>query len=102
MIILYVLEHCPYCNRALELLASNKIKYSSIIVKNTEEDKNFYKKQNKMTSFPQIFMKLDGDNYMKVGGCDDLQEIFEYCSSIKSANVSIDSIYGMYKLLYKK
>ena len=55
-----------------------------------------------MSSFPQIFMKLDGDNYMKIGGCDDLQENLEYCSSIKSANVSIDSIYGMYKLLYKK
>ncbi len=102
MIILYVLENCPYCNRALQLLSSNKIKYSSIIVKNTDEEKNFYKKQNKMSSFPQIFMQINDDNYMKIGGCDDLQEILEYCVSIKSANVSVDSIYNMYKLLYKK
>lgn len=102
MIILYVLEHCPYCNRAFQILNDNNIKHKSIIVKNTEEEKNFYKKQNKMSSFPQIFMQLDGDNYMKIGGCDDLQEIMEYCKSIKSANVSVDSIYGMYKLIYKK
>lgn len=102
MIILYILETCPYCKSALEILKQNKIKYKSIIVENTTEAKDYYKKQNGMNTFPQIFMQVDKDNYMKIGGFDDLVQILEHCSNIKKSNISIDSIYYMYKTLYKK
>jgi len=102
MIILYVLQTCPYCNSALQLLKDNKIKHKAIIVENTEEKKNYYKKQNKMDTFPQIFMKIDNNNYMKVGGYSDLTEILEHCERIKESSVSLDSIYYMYKNMFGK
>jgi glutaredoxin 3 len=102
MIVLYILEGCPYCNRALQILKENNLKYKSIVVENTEEKKNYYKKQNKMNTFPQIFIKLRGDDFMKIGGCDNLIETLDYCKSIKSADVSIEVIYNMYYSLYKK
>ena len=102
MIILYVLQTCPYCNNALQLLKDNKIKHKAIIVENTQEHKNYYKKQNKMDTFPQIFMQIDNDNYMKVGGYSDLTEILEQCERIKESSVSLDSIYYMYKNMFGK
>lgn len=102
MIILYVLKTCPYCINSLKILKENNIKFKEIIVENTEEAKNFYKKQNGMNSFPQIFMKIDKDNYMKIGGNDNLIEVLKQCNSIKESSVSLDSIYCMYKSLYKK
>ena len=102
MIILYVLETCPYCNNALQLLKENKIKHKSIIVKNTEEDKNFYKKQNGMNTFPQIFVQVNKDDFMKIGGYSDLIEVFDQCNNIKNSSSSIDSIYHTYKNIYRK
>ena len=97
MIVLYVLQTCPYCNNALQLLKDNNIKHKAIIVPNNEEKKSFYKKQNGMNTFPQIFLKIDKDSYMKIGGNSDLIELLEQCKTIKNSNISIDAIYHMYK-----
>ena len=43
MIVIYVLEICPYCNNALSILDENKIKYNKIIVENTEKEKTYYR-----------------------------------------------------------
>lgn len=102
MIILYILEQCPYCANSVALLKKNNIKHKTIIVENTTEMKNFYKKQNGMDTFPQIFIQIDKDNFMKIGGNDNLIEILENCNKIKESNVSIDSIYYMYQNLYSK
>jgi glutaredoxin 3 len=102
MIVLYILETCPYCRNALSLLDSYKIKYKKIIVENTEEAKNYYKKQSKMNTFPQIFIKADKDNYTKIGGYDDLSELINYCKNLKNDNLSLDIVNKMYKLMYKK
>jgi glutaredoxin len=96
MIILYVLETCPYCQNAIQELKNNKIKYKTIIVNNTEEDKNYYKKQNKMNTFPQIFMQVKKEEYMKLGGHDDLLEIIKISKQIKNSNISMNAIYYFY------
>jgi len=96
MIILYVLETCPYCQNAIQELKNNKIKHKTIIVNNTEEDKSYYKKQNKMNTFPQIFMQLKKEEYMKLGGHDDLLEIINICKNIKKSNISMNAIYYFY------
>ena len=101
MIILYVLKDCPYCNNALRILKDNKIEFNSIYPENIEQ-KELFKKQNKMNTFPQIFLKLDKDNYMKIGGCDNLIELINICNNIKNSNTSLDSIYYMYQLLNSK
>lgn len=100
MIVIYVLPGCPYCENSLKLLKNNNIKHKSIVVK-TEEDKEKYKKLNKMNTFPQIFINIDGDNFFKIGGNDDFVETFEIVKTINNSNVSLDSVYYLYKLLYK-
>lgn len=101
MIVLYVLESCPYCRSALQLLKENNLKHKSIVVENNE-DKELYKKQNRMDTFPQVFLQVEKDSYMKLGGYDNLSEIVSICKSIKNTDVSMDSIYYMYKTLYDK
>lgn len=100
MFVLYVLEYCPYCRNSLKIMADRGLKHQAIIV--TDDKKEFYKKQNKMTTFPQIFMKFDTDAYIKVGGNSDLEEIIQCCDNIAEASVSINAIYYMYQLLYSK
>ena len=102
MIILYVLESCPYCNHSLQLLKDYKVKHKAIIVENTPESKEYYKKQNGMNTFPQIFMKMDKDNFMKIGGNSDLVELIEKCTYIKNSNVSLDALYYMYQNLFSR
>jgi glutaredoxin len=100
MIVLYVLEGCPYCINSLRLLKEYKIKHKSIVVHPSE--KEFYKKQNKMNTFPQIFIMIDKDNFMKVGGNSDLEEVIRLSKDINESNTSIDIVYNMYKNMYKK
>jgi glutaredoxin 3 len=102
MFILYVLESCPYCKRALDILKEKKLKHKAIIVENTYEMKEYYKKQNGMSTFPQIFMQVDKDSFMKVGGSDNLMEMIDQCKNLKESSVPLDSIYYMYQYLYKK
>ena len=102
MIILYVLENCPYCNNALSLLKSHKIKHTKIVVENKEEIKNKYKKQNKMSTFPQIFLQINKDKIMKIGGYTDLEELMGICENIKKSNHKIDVVCNMYKDGFKK
>jgi len=100
MIVLYVLDGCPYCNNSLKLLKEYKIKHKAIVVKQSE--KEYYKKQNKMNTFPQIFAMIDKDNIIKIGGNSDLEEAMGLTESIHKSNVSIDAVYGLYKNIYKK
>lgn len=102
MIILYVLEDCPYCNRALSILDEYKLKYTKIIVENNETSKKIYKKQNKMRTFPQIFMQIEEDKFVKIGGCSELEESIDSCQLIKSSNIAVDIIYKMYYNLFSK
>lgn len=101
MFILYVLEDCPFCNNALQVLKENKIKHKAIIIENTAEQKAFYKKQSKMDTFPQIFLKTSNNELLKIGGNDDLIEALRICDLIKSSSLSIDTIYNVYKHVYK-
>ena len=55
-----------------------------------------------MNTFPQIFMMIDKDNIVKIGGNSDLEEIIGIIQSIHKSNFSIDTVYNMYKNIYKK
>ena len=99
-IVLYVLKGCPYCNNALMLLKENNIKYKAILVE--DKDKEKYKKINKMNTFPQIFINVDGNNYFKLGGNDDLVETMQIVKTIINSNVSLDAVYYLHKIMVKK
>ena len=99
-IILYILKGCPYCDNALTLLKQNNIKHKAIIVEGKDIEK--YKKINKMNTYPQIFINVNGDNYFKIGGNDDLVETMEIVKTIMNSNVSLDAVYYLHKLMNKK
>lgn len=99
-IILYVLKGCPYCDNALMLLKQNNIKHKAIVVEGKDIEK--YKKINKMNTYPQIFININGDNYFKIGGNDDLVETMEIVKTIMNSNVSLDAVYYLHKLMNKK
>jgi glutaredoxin len=100
MIVLYVLEGCPYCNNSLRLLKEYKIKHKSIVVQ--QNQKEYYKKQNKMNTFPQIFSIIDKDTIVKIGGNSDLEEALVISQNIHKSNVTVDAVYSLYKNMYKK
>lgn len=101
MFILYVLKSCPYCNNAIQMLHDNKYKYKTIVVNNDEEEKKIYKKINDMKTFPQIFLQVNNDSFIKIGGYNDLIETINQCNNIKESNTSIESIYYTYKNIFK-
>ena len=96
MIILYVLEESPYCNKALKELTKYKIKYKSIIVENTQEAKTHYKKQSGMLTFPQIFIEKNDGSYLKIGGYDDLSLLI---SNSKDMYPSLKLVVIFFKIL---
>jgi glutaredoxin len=100
MIVLYVLEGCPYCINSINMLNEYNIKYKAIIVQPSEKD--YYKKLNKMNTFPQIFMKANKDKFIKIGGNNDLVNLTNQCMEIKNSYIPIDTIYNMYYNMYKK
>jgi glutaredoxin len=100
MIILYVLVGCPYCNKALNTLNQYNIKYRAITV--PAEQKENIKKQNRMNTFPQIFLQINSNNYIKIGGSIELDESINQCNMIKNSDASIDSIYYMYQNMFSK
>jgi glutaredoxin len=87
---------------ALSTLKKNHIKHKTIIVENTEKSKSYYKKQNEMNTFPQIFLQVNKDEFIKIGGNDNLQELLLLCKNIKDSNSSVDTVYHTYKTIYKK
>ena len=86
MFLLYVLPHCPYCNNALALLDKHTIPYKKVIVE-TNEEKEKYKKKNKMNTFPQIFFKKQ-----KIGGFDKLKELIETFDILKKKDISMEAL----------
>lgn len=92
MIYINVLEGCPYCERALYLLETYKLKYNKTIVK--PEDKTKFKTKFKINSFPQIYL-----NKTKLGGCSDLENYINTINEIKSNNLNIQILYKLFKEL---
>jgi len=66
---MYVIEGCPFCNAARELVKKHKIPTDLKIV--APRDKAATKKSNGMNTFPQIFLHKDGRK-STIGGYQDL------------------------------
>lgn len=65
---IYTQPHCPYCARALQLLASKKAEFREIDApQGSSERKQARERSGGRTSVPQIFV---GGQH--IGGCDDL------------------------------
>ncbi len=97
MIVLYVLEGCPFCEKAMKMMNENKIKFEKIIVPNKDDIKTIYKKKMNMKSFPMIFIEVSDNKYSKIGGCSDLELYLEKCKELSKSELKIDNIYAVYK-----
>jgi glutaredoxin len=64
--VIYALEGCPFSKAALKLLNDHKLPYRLIKVDASTKDQ--VKRQNGLTTFPQI--------YYEIGGYSDLQNMF--------------------------
>ena len=67
---IYSLIGCPYSMKSESLLKL----YKPNIHKVSQEEKDKYKQQNKMDTFPQIFL-LNDQNKIKIGGYSDVKEL---------------------------
>ena len=99
MLTLYVLEGCPFCEKAMKMMTENKIKYEKIIVPNKDDIKNIYKKKMNMKSFPMIFIEVGDNTYSKIGGCSDLELYLEKCTELSRTELKMDNIYALYKAI---
>ena len=95
MLIVNVLESCPFCQKTIEILNNYNLKYKLNIVQNNE--KTFYKKKYNMDTFPQIF--IDSNKLIKVGGYNDLINILNILSNMKENKINIESLFYFYKTL---
>ena len=66
----YVSGWCPYCQRAMELLAQKNVKFSEINVEDDEKLREEMIARSNRRTVPQIFI---GGKH--VGGCDDLFDL---------------------------
>jgi len=67
---IYSLIGCPYSMKSENLLKL----YKPIIHKVSQEEKQKYKQQNSMETFPQIFL-LNGNEKTKIGGYSEVKEL---------------------------
>lgn len=102
MFVLYVLDGCPYCERAIQMLKQEKCKYKTVVVPREEATKNIYKKKFEMNSFPMIFVENEKNHYLKVGGSTDLEEYFIKAKEFQQSNLAMDIFYSIYKNLFSK
>ncbi|MCB9025362.1 MAG: glutaredoxin 3 [Bdellovibrionaceae bacterium] len=66
-IVVYVKNHCPYCNRAKALLEHKELKFETINLEGKEEEYVKLKKKTGMMTVPQIFI---GETF--IGGYTEL------------------------------
>lgn len=100
MIIIYVLEGCPFCSKAIQMLNNHKIKYEKIVVPNKDDIKTVYKKKMNMKSFPMIFIEVGQNTFSKIGGSSDLELYLQKCVELSTSELKIDNIYALYKAIY--
>lgn len=65
---IYVKDHCPYCDRAIDLLQSKHLPFIVIDLQDhPERIPEMIQRSSNRRSVPQIFI-----NNQHIGGCDDL------------------------------
>jgi glutaredoxin len=91
MFLLFVLEGCPYCKRAIELLKLHKAKYQIVVVPQDQKIKDQYKKDTGMKTFPMVFVSMDckeNEHYLKIGGSTDLDKYFQKIDEMRMEGMS--------------
>ena len=70
----YVLIGCPHSEATKNTLENSKIHHDIIMVNYDEKDN--YKQQNNMNTFPQVFLNCSSEK-IKIGGNSEFQELLK-------------------------
>jgi len=97
MFTIYTIIGCPYCENTILLLKKHKLKFKNIIAK-TDKQKEKYKNNHDMYTFPQVFYKI-GKKNIKIGGYADTLEFVELCAYLKTTPFDINAIFNLTKKL---
>lgn len=84
----YVIEGCPFCARALNLLTINDLKTKIHVVEPNQKEK--IKKKHHMNTFPQIFYV--NEKRIAIGGCVELEALLDVAIKIKEHKLDIKII----------
>ena len=71
--VIFSIDNCPFSSRAKKLMKESNFKHTVVTVPKSQ--KEFYKKAHQMNTFPQIFYHTKGGAIIKVGGCDELDNL---------------------------
>jgi len=92
------LEDCFYCEAAINLLNSFKIKYKYLKVNRNEKEKF---KTAEINTFPQVYLKKN-NNTLLLGGYSNLKEFIDTFINQKYDKKEILKFQNKYKLWDKK
>lgn len=92
------LKDCFYCEAAINLLNSFKIKYKHLKVNRNEKEKF---KTPEINTFPQVYLKKN-NNTLLLGGYDNLKEFIDKFINQKYNEKEILQFHNKYKLWNKK
>lgn len=88
---MYGLKHCPFCIKAQQMLEMHNTPHKTVWVADNEKEK--YKKLNKMSTFPQLFYKpLRSKKRVKLGGSDDLEKLYLVARVINQQDLDMRAI----------
>lgn len=82
MLYIYSLFGCPFSSAAEDLVRDIRLPHKIIKV-NTQREKDKYKKQHQMDTFPQIFFKNSRGQLIKIGGYEEFRSIIEMCKKTR-------------------
>jgi glutaredoxin 3 len=99
-IVIYALETCPYCHRALTLLDQAGLKYTKIIVSSNEKEKMKIKKKTGMNTFPMIFIQDEADEkiYHRLGGCDALIAHLRVVEEFQKGDLQMEVVHALLRM----
>ena len=86
-IIIYLLEGCMFTQQVMNIMKKEDYYYTIISV--NINDKDNYKLQNKMNTFPQVFF-ITNDIKYKIGGFEELNKLNEWTYYKKTFKNDID------------
>lgn len=73
----YVLVECPACKRAVNLLKSKQKVFSVTVLDNDQEYLSTLKEEYNWKTVPLIIGKTDDEKEVFLGGCSDLEKMFD-------------------------
>ena len=98
---IYSLIGCYFSQKAELMMMDFKLGDRLKIIKVDYDEKEKYKKKNKMNTFPQIFLK-NGEKKYKIGGSDQLDNIIRIIKEINTYESNLNLICLFNDLINKK